>query len=215
MSRALRALLGARAVVVVGITAYLTPAVSSITRVVLGLLAVVTFWYVWRWPQLEQRLAAAEARAGRPDPLPAAPERPRLFDLAVGFVTNFFDTLGIGNFAPTTAALKLTRRIPDEDIPGTLNVGHAFPVLTEALILIAAIAVDPRLLIAMIVASILMTLGIGLYAPCLIMLSLLGLNPRAVFPIMMGSCAFLMPIGGMRFVRRARTGRRGALIGSR
>ncbi|HEV2444224.1 MAG TPA: sulfite exporter TauE/SafE family protein, partial [Steroidobacteraceae bacterium] len=43
-----------------------------------------------------------------------------------------------------------------------------------------------------------------LYAPCLIMLSLLGLNPRAVFPIMMGSCAFLMPIGGMRFVRTRR-----------
>jgi uncharacterized membrane protein YfcA len=50
----------------------------------------------------------------------------------------------------------------------------------------------------------LMTLGIGLYAPCLIMLSLMGLNPRAVFPIMMGSCAFLMPIGGMRFVRTRR-----------
>jgi uncharacterized membrane protein YfcA len=267
MTRALRAILGALAVAVVGITAYLTPAVSSITRVVLGLLAVVTFWYVWRWPQLEQRLAAAEAGAGRPDPLPAAPERPRLSDLVVGFITNFFDTLGIGNFAPTAAALKLTRRIPDEDIPGTLNVGHALPVLTEALILIAAIAVDPRLLIAMIVASILgawvgagvvarmprraiqismgtalaiaaalfittrpaggsattlavtpflvavvgnfvlgalMTLGIGLYAPCLILLSLLGLNPRAVFPIMMGSCAFLMPIGGMRFVRTRR-----------
>jgi len=50
----------------------------------------------------------------------------------------------------------------------------------------------------------LMTLGIGLYAPCLIMLSLLGLNSRAVFPIMMGSCAFLMPIGGIRFVRTRR-----------
>src|SRR5579863_6814427 len=63
MTRALRALLGALAVAVVGITAYLTPAVSSITRVVLGLLAVVTFWYAWRWPQLEQRLAAAEESA--------------------------------------------------------------------------------------------------------------------------------------------------------
>ena len=50
----------------------------------------------------------------------------------------------------------------------------------------------------------LMTLGIGLYAPCLIMLSLLGLDPRAAFPIMMGSCAFLMPIGGIRFVRTRR-----------
>jgi uncharacterized membrane protein YfcA len=192
-------------------------------------------------------------------------------DLALGFAANFLDTLGIGSFAPTTAVLKFTRRIPDEQIPGTLNVGHALPTLTEALIFIAAILVDPRLLVIMIGASILgawlgagvvarmprravqvgmgtalaiaallfiaanlhwmpigghatglsgpqfllavagnfllgalMTLGIGLYAPCLIMLSLLGLDPRAAFPIMMGSCAFLMPIGGIRFVRTRR-----------
>src|SRR5881396_2249857 len=47
----------------------------------------------------------------------------------------------------------------------------------------------------------LMTLGIGLYAPCMILVSLLGMNPKAAFPIMMGSCAFLMPIASMRFVR--------------
>jgi len=47
----------------------------------------------------------------------------------------------------------------------------------------------------------LMTLGIGLYAPCLILVSLLGMNPKAAFPIMMGSCAFLMPIGGIRFIK--------------
>src|SRR5213594_3572241 len=47
----------------------------------------------------------------------------------------------------------------------------------------------------------LMTLGIGLYAPCLILVSLLGMNPTAAFPIMMGSCAFLMPVGGVRFVK--------------
>jgi uncharacterized membrane protein YfcA len=47
----------------------------------------------------------------------------------------------------------------------------------------------------------LMTLGIGLYAPCMIMLSLLGMNPKAAFPIMMGSCAFLMPIAGVRFIK--------------
>ncbi|HEX5208266.1 MAG TPA: sulfite exporter TauE/SafE family protein [Steroidobacteraceae bacterium] len=284
MSRGLRALLGALGVAIIGIIWYLTPAVSSITRAVLGLLAAMTLWFVWRWPQLEQRLAAAEGPPGGDAKGTAAPStagpvaagsasggNPRAFDLAVGFVTNFFDTLGIGNFAPTTAALKFTRRIADEDIPGTLNVGHALPVLTEALIFIAAIVVDPRLLIAMIAASIvgawlgagivahmprraiqvgmgtalaiaaalfiasnmnwmpvggaatalsgtqflvavvgnlvlgaLMTLGIGLYAPCLIMLSLLGLNPRAAFPIMMGSCAFLMPIGGIRFVRTRR-----------
>ena len=285
MSRALRALLGALGLAIVALIAWLTPHVSGATRALLGLLSALTIWYVWRWPQLEQRLAAGESRRPGSAGLPARssaesaaapsvsprPAGPRPFDLAVGFVTNFFDTLGIGNFAPTTAALKFTRRIPDEDIPGTLNVGHALPVLTEALIFIAAIVVDPRLLIAMIVASILgawlgagvvarmprravqvgmgtalavaaalfiaanlhwmpaggtatafsgapflvavvgnfvlgalMTLGIGLYAPCLIMLSLLGLDPRAAFPIMMGSCAFLMPIGGLRFVRGRR-----------
>jgi len=50
----------------------------------------------------------------------------------------------------------------------------------------------------------LMTFGIGLYAPSLILLSLLGLNPAAAFPIMMGACAFLMPVSGFRFVRSER-----------
>ena len=61
----------------------------------------------------------------------------------------------------------------------------------------------------------LMTLGIGLYAPCMIMISLLGMNPTAAFPIMMGSCAFLMPVGGMQVhpegrLPPARRGRPGA-----
>jgi uncharacterized membrane protein YfcA len=47
----------------------------------------------------------------------------------------------------------------------------------------------------------LMTLGIGLYAPCMILVSLLGMSERTAFPIMMGSCAFLMPIGSLRFIR--------------
>jgi uncharacterized membrane protein YfcA len=46
-----------------------------------------------------------------------------------------------------------------------------------------------------------MTLGIGLYAPCMILISLLGMNPKTAFPIMMGSCAFLMPTCGIRFIR--------------
>ena len=50
----------------------------------------------------------------------------------------------------------------------------------------------------------LMTLGIGLYAPCMILVSLLGMNPTAAFPIMMGSCAFLMPIASSRFLKARR-----------
>jgi uncharacterized membrane protein YfcA len=57
----------------------------------------------------------------------------------------------------------------------------------------------------------LMTLGIGLYAPCMIMVSLLGMNPTAAFPIMMGSCAFLMPFGGYRFIRKERYDLRAAM----
>ena len=56
-------------------------------------------------------------------------------------------------------------------------------------------------LVGNFVLGALMTLGIGLYGPCLIMISLLGMEPRAAFPIMMGSCAFLMPVAGARFSR--------------
>jgi uncharacterized membrane protein YfcA len=189
--------------------------------------------------------------------------------LAIGFVTNFFDTLGIGSFAPTTSIWKLKGIVRDEKIPGTLNVGHAIPTITQAFIFIAIVEVEMTTLIGMIAASVLgawlgagvvsawprrkvqvgmglallaaasffamtnlglfpaggdalglgspilwaglfgnfvlgalMTLGIGLYAPCMILVALLGMNPRAAFPIMMGSCAFLMPIGGLRFVAR-------------
>ena len=56
-----------------------------------------------------------------------------------------------------------------------------------------------------------MTLGIGLYAPCMILISLLGMNPKAAFPIMMGSCAFLMPVGSLRFIREQSYSMRAAL----
>jgi uncharacterized membrane protein YfcA len=49
--------------------------------------------------------------------------------------------------------------------------------------------------------GILMTIGIGLYGPCMILVSLLGMNPTAAFPIMMGSCAFLMPVASARFIK--------------
>jgi uncharacterized membrane protein YfcA len=197
--------------------------------------------------------------------------RPNAESAALGAVTNFFDTLGIGSFAPTTAWLKLRKLIPDSYLPATLNSGHALPTVAQALIFINLVRVDAVLLasciaaaivgaligtplvmrlparavrgvvgVALLVAAVLyalanlgklpaggdaltlaqplfaiaivvhlllgalMTFGIGLYAPSLIVLSLLGLNPIAAFPIMMGACAFLMPISGMRFVRSER-----------
>ncbi len=57
----------------------------------------------------------------------------------------------------------------------------------------------------------LMTIGIGLYAPCMVLVYLLGMKPLAAFPIMMGSCAFLMPVGSVRFIRTNRYGMRAAL----
>lgn len=46
-----------------------------------------------------------------------------------------------------------------------------------------------------------MTLGVGMYAPTMIMVSMLGMNPIVSFPIMMGSCAFLMPTASIRFMQ--------------
>ena len=233
----------------------------------LSALSVLSIWYACRWFLLERKRGQTRGR-----------RLPSVGDAAIGFVANFFDTLGIGSFAPTTAIFKFQRRIPDENIPGTLNVGHALPTLAEALIFIAAVTVDRWTLVGMIAAAVLgawlgvgvvsrlprrsiqvgmgvallfaallflaknlnwlpgggdalgldgmrlafavgvsfvlgalMMLGVGLYAPCLILVSLLGMNPLAAFPIMMGSCAFLMPVGGARFVQTGRYDLRGAL----
>jgi uncharacterized membrane protein YfcA len=57
----------------------------------------------------------------------------------------------------------------------------------------------------------LMTIGVGLYAPCLVLVSLLGMNPKTGFPIMMGSCAFLMPLASIPFIRRGAYSPRAAL----
>jgi uncharacterized membrane protein YfcA len=226
-------------------------------------IAAVALWYVWRWILIERQRRHAEPSASS--------ARPRLIDGVIGFITNFFDTLGIGSFAPTTAIFKLLRRMPDEKIPGTLNAGHALPTVAQALIFVAVVTVDAVTLISMIAAAVLgallgvrivsrlprraiqigmggallgaallflaanlnlmpgggeatgltgptllfavavnfilgalMMLGLGLYAPCLILVSLLGMNPLAGFPIMMGSCALLMPFGAERFAKSGR-----------
>ena len=224
--------------------------VHTILLVLLGLFAAV---YLLAWASEMMRRGFAV---------------PSALEVGVGFVTDFFDTLGIGSFAPTTTMMKFWKLVPDERIPGTLNVGHALPTIAEALIFIAIVNVAPLTLIALIAAAIvgawlgagvvakwprryvqigmglaliaagiffmmknlnilqgggealglsgtllwvgiagnfvlgaLMTIGIGLYAPAMIMVALLGMSPIAAFPIMMGSCAFLMPIAGWRFVK--------------
>jgi uncharacterized membrane protein YfcA len=50
----------------------------------------------------------------------------------------------------------------------------------------------------------LMCIGIGNYAPLMIMLSLLGMHPLAAFPIMMGSDGLLQPVASLGFFRSGR-----------
>lgn len=58
----------------------------------------------------------------------------------------------------------------------------------------------------------LMTVGVGLYAPCMAMIGALGMNIQAAFPVMMGSCAFLMPACGIKFVKEGKYDRKGSLL---
>jgi uncharacterized membrane protein YfcA len=235
--------------------------------ILLAVLVALAAFFAWRWFQMERGVL----RSG-------STPKPDLLRLAIGFVANFFDTLGIGSFAPTTAAFKLRRVVADDAIPGTLNVGHALPTVVQGLIFIGVVRVGPATLVSMMAAAAigawlgagivarlprraiqlgmgaalsvaallftlmnldqlpsggaalelegaklvvavvinfvlgaLMTLGIGLYAPCLILVSLLGMNPIAAFPIMMGSCAMLMPVAAVRFVRNRKYDLRAAL----
>jgi len=232
----------------------------------LAALGAVTVAFSWFW--------GAHLRADARTP-PAGPgpkvRWPTAVEAVIGFVTDFLDTLGIGSYATTTSVFKLLRLAPDEEIPGTLNVGHSIPTFAEAFIFIAIVAMDGRTLVLMILAAVagawlgagtviswprrkiqigmgiallaaaafflmknlglfpaggdalglsgaklaialacnfafgaLMTLGIGAYAPCMILVSLLGMNPTTAFPVMMGSCAFLMPTASIRFIRQKR-----------
>jgi uncharacterized membrane protein YfcA len=234
--------------------------------VLLATLLLITAAYSVLWA-----VAARHRRSGGT----AVPDLTRT---SIGFVTNFFDTLGIGSFATTTTVFRLLRLVPDENIPGTLNVGHTWPTIFQALIYVTIVEVDFKTLILLIAAAVigswlgagvvaawprrniqvgmgiallvaaglmvmsalglavpagaalgltgtklqlgiainfllgaLMTLGIGLYAPCLIMISLLGMDPKAAFPIMMGSCAFLMPVCSVKFIRKEKYDLRAAL----
>ena len=57
-----------------------------------------------------------------------------------------------------------------------------------------------------------MTAGVGLYAPCMALVFLLGMSPEVAFPIMMGSCAFLMPPASYKFIKSGAYNRKAALV---
>src|SRR5688572_13859714 len=84
---------------------------------------------------------------------PEASRKPRAVPCAIGFLTDFLDTLGIGSFATTTALFRLRSLVPDRLLPGTLNVGHALPTIAQALIYIVIIEVDALTLALLVAAS--------------------------------------------------------------
>ncbi|MFN0242319.1 MAG: permease [Planctomycetota bacterium] len=240
------------------------PDAKSTLLIVLG---VVAFAFAVYWV----RALVALRRQGSERVLPNA------YELLVGVITDFFDALGIGSFATTTAFYRARGTIDDRLLPGTLNVGHTLPTVVQAYAFIHVIDVEFKTLILMIVAAVagslvgapivcrwprrnvqlglglallvlcgvlvyrqlwtqpttgtiglsggllaagvfgnfvlgaLMTIGVGLYAPCLVMVSMLGMNPGTGFPIMMGSCAFLMPLASVPFIRREAYSPRAAL----
>lgn len=73
---------------------------------------------------------------------------------AVGFIINFFDTLGVGSFAPATAIFKFSHMVRDKDIPGTLNVANCLPVVAEALIFMTIVEVETFTLVTVIISAI-------------------------------------------------------------
>ncbi len=95
--------------------------------------------------------------------------------------------MGMGA-ALLAAAIFFTMRNLGAFPAGSTNIG------VSGALLIVAIAGNFLL-------GALMSLGIGLYAPCMVLISLLGMNATTAFPIMMGSCAFLMPVGSLKFIK--------------
>jgi uncharacterized membrane protein YfcA len=73
--------------------------------------------------------------------------------LGTGFITNFFDTLGIGSFAQQTAIFKFFKLVDDRIIPGTMNVGNTIPTVVQAFIFMTAVKVDAITLASMSVAA--------------------------------------------------------------
>lgn len=199
----------------------------------------------------------------------------------IGFVTNFFDTWGIGSFAPTQASFKFTKSSSDKTVPGTLNIGDTLPVSVEAILFIRSVEIEPLTLFLMIGAAMagaflasgivskwdikkvrivlgamlilvaaitmcrnagigpfgimgtdiglhgsklaigvavnfvlgaLMMVGCGLYSPCVALCAMLGMNIDVAFPIMMGSCAFLMNISVFKFVKEGAYDRKATLM---
>lgn len=119
--------------------------------------------------------------------------------LGTGFITNFFDTLGIGSFAQQTAIFKFFKLVDDRLVPGTMNVGNTIPVVMQAFIFMTVVDVDTLTLVTMSTAA---PLGALLGADIVSKLSRrriqigLGCGLLAVGLIMIAGFLDLMPVGG-------------------
>lgn len=201
--------------------------------------------------------------------------KPNVEAMGLGAVVGFFDTLGIGSFAPTAAWFKFRKMVPDRLIPPTMLVGLTPPVLVETAYFLSklGVKVDPVLLfgsatavllgglvgapmvararvwiVQLVVAigltlaaiaygldaaaaenihlipgngtasglppvltiiaiaasfgfGVLLNFGVGNYAPTLVFLSLLGMDPRLCFPIMASGAALMGTGAGIRHIR--------------
>jgi len=205
---------------------------------------------------------------------------PNVEAIALGAVVSFFDTLGIGSFAPTAAWMKFRRMVPDKLLPPTMLVGLTPPAMTESIIflLLLGVMVDPVLLFGSAVAvllggllgaplvararvwivqltvgvglllaamayamtnlhlfpgggtaaglspaltvvaiaasfgfGILLNFGVGNYAPTLVMLSLMGMDPRLCFPVMAAGAALMGAGAGARHIQLGTTDLRAVL----
>ena len=205
---------------------------------------------------------------------------PKLEAILLGSVVSFFDTLGIGSFAPTTAWMKFRKMVPDRLIPPTMLVGLTPPVFAESIIflILLGVGVDPVLLVGCAIAvllggllgaplvarasvwivqltvavglvlaagayamtnlqlfpgggtaaslplaltiaaiaanflfGVLLNFGIGNYAPTLITLSLMGMNPRLIFPIMAAGAAVMGAGACVRHIQMGRMDLRGVV----
>jgi uncharacterized membrane protein YfcA len=190
--------------------------------------------------------------------------------LVLGAVVSFFDTLGIGSFAPTTAWLKFRGLVPDRLIPPTMLVGLTPPAMIQSIIflILLGVLVDPVLLFGCAIAlllgglvgaplvarakvwivqlvvavglllaaaayamtnlhlfpgggtaaglppaltivaigasflfGILLNFGVGNYAPTLVMLSLMGMDPRLCFPIMAAGASLMGAGASVRHIQ--------------
>ena len=121
--------------------------------------------------------------------------------LGTGFITNFFDTLGIGSFAPQTAIFKFFRLVDDRLIPGTMNIGNTIPTVLQAFIFMTVVEVDPKTLVSISTAA---PLGAFLGAGMVAGMSRrriqtgLGFGLMAVGLLMIAGYLNWMPVGGGR-----------------